>query len=189
MKRSLLCVCSMLLLIPLLGCWWYVTPEAQRRFQARPQKPTITVYPVHVALRGKVTQGDFRLGREVVSWLNAQQLAEASFGHPGVPIAVQWHRNQAKMAEESAKAFGTWVQQAQIATDYALLVEILCNGEETKVLGVHFYLAEKSGLLADGSLTNSHWEEFKRINPVDRYGGLSVFKEMLQKRWQGPSRP
>jgi hypothetical protein len=190
-KNSLRFLCGLLLPILLCGCWGYVSSEAQRRFEARQQKFTVTVYPVHVARRGKGTKGDYGLGREVASWLNSQHMAEATFGQPGVPIAVKWHANQAKMAEESAKAFGAWVKQADLATDYALLVEILCNGDETNVLGVHFYLAEKSGLLADGGLTNSHWDEFRRVNPVDRHGGLSVLKEMIQKRWLGPehSRP
>jgi hypothetical protein len=54
---------------------------------------------------------------------------------------------------------------------------------------VHFYLAEKSGLLAAGGLTNSQWDEFKRIKPVDRQGGLSVLKEMTKKRWLGSNSP
>ena len=127
--------------------------------------------------------GDFALGRELVEWLNAQKIADAKFGRPGVPIPVKWSANQAKMAEQSAQAFGAWVKQANIATDYALLAEILCNRNETEVMGVHFYLAESSGLLAAGGLTNSHWDEFKRIKPLDRQGGFSVLKEMIRKRW------
>ena len=93
------------------------------------------------------------------------------------------------MARRSAEAFGAWVIQAQIATDYALLAEILCNPDETQILGVHYYLAEKSGLLAAGGLANSHWEEFERIKPVDRRGGFAVLKEMIQKRWSGSKPP
>jgi hypothetical protein len=140
---------------------------------------TVTVYPVHV-VRGAKTMGDARLGRELVQWLNAQGLADASFGSPEIPIPVDWHANQAKMAEHSAKAFGAWVAKTPPPTEYALLAEILCNPDETQVLGVHFYIAEVSGQLALGGLTNSHWDEFKRIHPVDRNGGLGVLKEMLQ---------
>lgn len=157
--------------------------EAQSRFNSRKEHVSLTVYPVHVASVGKRTAGDFQLGRELADWLNAQNMADATLGRTGVPIPVRWHANQAKMAEESAKAFGEWVKQANIATDYALLVEILCTPEEDKVVGVQFYFAERTGLLATGGLANSHWDEFKQINPTDRHGGLSVVKLLIRSRW------
>jgi hypothetical protein len=183
MKPAYRLLCGLLLSITLSGCWSYVSPEASKRFEARQGRISLTVYPVHVACRGKPTVGDFPLGHELVEWLKAQNIADATLGRPGVPIPVKWNANQAKMAEQSAHAFGGWVKQANLATDYALLAEILCNRDETEVIGVHFYLAEKSGLLAAGGLTNSHWAEFKRIKPVDRQGGLSVLTEMIKKRW------
>ena len=182
MKPLLRTLSCLLLPIALTGCWTYVSPEASKRFEARPGRFSVTVYPVHVACGGK-TMADFQLGRELVDWLNAQKIADATPGRLGAPIPVKWGANQAKMAKQSAEAFGAWVKQANIATDYALLVEILCNPNETKVMGVHFFLAEKSGLLAAGGLTNSHWDEFKRVKPVDRQGGLSVLKEMIKRRW------
>ena len=45
----------------------------------------------------------------------------------------------------------------------ALLVELLCNHDETAVIGVHFYLAERSGQLAAGGLANSHGADFQRL--------------------------
>jgi hypothetical protein len=188
MKLLLRTLPCLLLPIALTGCWSYVSPEASKRFEARHGRVSVTVYPVHVACGGR-TMADFQLGRVLVDWLNAQKIAEATPSRACARIPVKWRHNQAKMAEQSAKAFGAWVKQANIATDYALLVEILCNPNETKVMGVHFYLAEKSGLLAAGGLTNSHWDEFKRVKPVDRQGGLSVLKEMLQKRWLGAKSP
>ena len=141
----------------------------------------MTVYPVNVARGGKPTVGDFRLGDDLVAWMNARKIADARPGRPGAPIPVEWGANQARMAERSAKAFGAWVQKADLATDYALLGEILCDPGETRVIGVHFTLAERSGLVAAGGLTNSHWDEFKEVNPVDREGGLAVLKRMIEK--------
>lgn len=189
MKSPFRLLCWVLLSLLLSGCWAYVSPEASKRLEARHGLLSVTVYPVNVACGGKPTAGDFTLGRELVEWLDAQNIAAAKFGRPGVPIPVKWSANQAKMAEQSAKAFGAWVKQADLATDYALLAEILCNRDETQVMGVHFFLAEKSGLIAAGGLTNSHWDEFKRIKPVNRQGGLSVLKEMLKKRWLGSKSP
>lgn len=188
MKIPLRYVCGLLGTLVLTGCWGYVTPKAEQRFKARQAPFSVTVYPVNVSRAGKGTRGDARLGQELADWLNAEGIARADLGQPGVPILVKWHANQAKMAQESAQAFGAWVGGAKLATDYALLAEILCNGNETQVLGVHFYLAEKSGLIADGSLTNSHWDEFKRVQPVNRRGGFAVLQAMLQKRW-APRQP
>jgi len=178
MKVALRILCAPAALVLLGGCWSHVSPEASQRFQARQGRFTLTVYPVHV-VRGGRTTADFRLGRELVEWINAQDLAEARPAARGLPIAVVWRANQAKMAQQSAKAFGAWVQRESPETDYALQAEILCNRDETQVLGVHVYLAEKSGQLAAGGLTNSHWEAFQRIRPVDRQGGLAVLKEMI----------
>ena len=183
MKLLFRSLCCLLLPMALIGCWSYVSVEAQARFSSRKDQVSLTVYPVHVARIGKGTAGDFQLGSELVDWLNAKNMADATLGRPGVPIPVRWHANQARMAEESAKAFGEWVKQANIATDYALLVEILCTPEEDKVVGVQFYFAERSGLLATGGLANSHWDEFKQINPTDRHGGLSVVKLLIGSRW------
>jgi hypothetical protein len=173
----------------LTACWSYVSADAQSRFEMQRAGFSVSVYPVNISRQGNGTAADFRLGRELSDWLNARRIANARFSQPGVPVRVEWHANQAKMAEHSAKAFGTWVQQTGITTDYALLAEILCNGDETKVIGVHYYLAEKSGVLAAGGLTNSHWDEFKRINPTDRSGGLAVLKEILEKRMLAPTQP
>jgi len=182
MKTTLRFLGCLLFSILFVGCWRYVSPKAKRRFEGQRGIISVTVYPVNISRQGHGTVGDFHLGRELVDWLTAQHLANAQFAQPGAPIRVKWHANQAKMAEQSAKSFGAWVKQANITTDYALFAEILCNDSETKVLGVHFYLAERSGLLAAGGVTHSHWDEFQRINPIDRSGGFVVLKKMLQKR-------
>ena len=105
-------------------------------------------------------------------------LAEAA-----IDIPFKWERNEAKMAEQSARAFASKVAEAGLQTKYALLVEILCNGSETQVLGVHFYLSDREGRLASGGLTNSGWQEFKEVQPRDRTGGYEVATRMLEKAW------
>lgn len=170
----------------LLGCWGYVSTEARRRFETRRGPFTVTVYPVNVSRRGGGTNADGRLGRDLVEWLNAQGIAQAVPGRPGVPIRPAWRANEAAMAQRSAEAFGAWVREAAIGTDYALLVEILCGADERQVLAVHFYLAEASGRVAAGGLANDHWDEFKRLRPADRRGALAVVQERILKQWAGP---
>ncbi len=168
----------------LSGCWTYVTPMAQSRFDSRRDLVTLTIYPPHVACQGHPTRADPALGRELVDWMNGRRLARATLVRPGVPIAVEWGANQAAMAQRSAEAFGASVARAALPTDYALLVELLCNHEETAVIAVHYYLAERSGLLAAGGLANSHHEEFKRLQPKDRHAGLAVAEAMIERRWR-----
>jgi hypothetical protein len=144
---------------------------------------TVTVYRVNV-IKGATLEHDEDLAIEIMQFLRRENLAYAQLAAADVEIPVQWHRDQSKMAQESAFAFAAMVQATGIDTDYALLVEILCNGDETRVRGVHFYLADQVGNLANGGLTNSHWEEFHEIQPHDRQGGCEVAKLMLRREWQ-----
>jgi hypothetical protein len=169
--------------IALGGCWSYVSPEAQQRWQARQGRVTVTVFPVHV-IRGPVVEQDAALARRLAALLGELGMAEAVVGTPSVEAPFQWGHNQAKMARSSAQAFAAHVEKASIGTQYALLVEILCNPAETEVVGVHFYLAEQSGLLAAGGLANSHWEDFKELQPRDRHGGYEVAARMIRRGWR-----
>ncbi|HLO65939.1 MAG TPA: hypothetical protein VK188_02900 [Holophaga sp.] len=185
MKR--ICACLALALTTLLpGCWGYVSTEARERFQARRGPCTVTVYPVNVSRRGGGTTADGRLGRDLAAWMNAQGIAQAVPGRPGVPIRPVWRANEARMAQGSAEAFGAWVREAAIGTEYALLVEILCGADESQVLAVHVYLAEASGRVAAGGLANGHGEAFKRLRPSDRQGALAVAQERILELWAGP---
>jgi hypothetical protein len=169
--------------IALGGCWSYVSPEAQQRWQAREGRVTVTVFPVHV-IRGPVVEQDEALARRVAVLLSELGTAEAVIGAPPVAAPFQWGHNQAKMAQQSAVAFAARVEKASIGTQYALLVEILCNPAETEVVGVHFYLAEQGGQLAAGGLANSHWEDFKELQPRDRNGGYEVAARMIRRGWR-----
>jgi hypothetical protein len=168
--------------IALAGCWSYVSPEAQQRLQSRHERISVTVYPMRV-IRGPVIDQDEALARRLVAFLAEQGIADAVLGAPPIDTPFRWGHNQAKMAQASAVAFAATVERAAIGTQYALLVEILCNPTETEVGGVHFYLAERGGQLAAGGLTNSHWDEFKEVRPKDRNGGYEVVLRMLHKGW------
>ena len=169
--------------LALAGCWSYISTEAQQRFQGREGRFTVTVYPVHVMKGGSVVH-DGRLARKLVAMLTEENLADAMPGNSPVKTQFKWGANQAKMAEQSATAFAAVVKETGIQTEYALLAEILCNPQETEVLGVHFYLSDRAGRLADGGLTNSHWEEFQQVKPKDRQGGYEVLVRMLRKQWK-----
>ncbi len=173
----------LLLSITLVGCSSYISKEAQNRFQALEEPFSVTVYPVNV-VKGGTIEHDEDLARQIVTFLQQENLADPVFGTAAIEIPVDWRHDQAKMAQQSAIAFASNVKETGIQTDYALLVEILCNTDETKVGGVHYYLSDKLGNLANGGLTNSHWKEFKEVQPHDRQGGYEVVIRMLRKDWK-----
>jgi hypothetical protein len=181
MRRSTwLCL---LLSISLTGCWSYISREAQHEFQALEGPFSVTVYPVNV-VKGTTVEHDEDLALRLMAFLREENLANPVLGTAAVEIPVTWRRNQAKMAQQSAIAFATEVKTTGVQTEYALLVEILCNSTETKVRGVHFYLSDRTGNLASGGLTNSHWEEFQEVQPHDRQGGNEVAIRMLRRIWK-----
>lgn len=164
------------------GCWSYLSSEARQKFESREESFSVTVFPVSIVV-GSERQQDAELASEIADFINANQLADAVMGEGDIEIPVKWGRNQAKMAQQSALSYAEQIKSANIMTDYALLVEILCNSSETKVGGIHYYLCDKEGNLADGGLCNSHWENFQKVKPHDRKGGTEVVKLMLTDAW------
>lgn len=174
---------SVLLPVAIGGCWSYISTEAQGRFQARSTPVSVTVYPVQV-VKGGQRLHDTALAGRLATMLREEKLASPQLATTPVAIPVQWGANQAKMAQRSANAFADAVRSAAIPTDYALLAEILCNPDETQVIGVHYFLADRTGLLADGGLTNSHRDEFQQVKPRNREGGYEVLIPMLRGNWR-----
>ena len=173
----------LLLSICLTGCWSYISKEAQERFQALEGPFSVTVYPVHV-VKGPTVEHDEDLAIRLMAFLREEKLANPVLSTETVEIPVTWRHSQPRMAHQSAIAFAEQVKTTGVQTEYALLVEIFCNPAETKVGGVHFYLSDPTGNLASGGLTNSHWEEFKEVQPQDRQGGYEVATRMLHRIWK-----
>ena len=171
------------LAIVLGGCWSYVSREAQHRFESREKPFSVTVYPVDVVLGDRV-EHDEELGAKLVTFLRDEGLADPVSGTAEIDVPVDWQGNEARMAQLSANAFAAEVKKSGIKTDYALLAQILGNGEETWVGGVHFYLSDRAGKLADGGLSNSDWPDFKEVRPHDRRGGYEVLLRLLRSSWR-----
>ena len=173
----------LILLVTLLGgCWRYVSREAHQAFLAREDPISVSVYPVRV-VTGPDADYDVDLAEQLVEYFQMEGLAVAELYPQPARIPVEWSHNQAKMAENAAKEFAVYVASADLKTDYALLVDLLCNPNETKVGGIQVYIADQSGRLASGRLSNSHWDEWKEIQPHDRQGGLEVAKRLIQMSW------
>jgi hypothetical protein len=168
----------------LSGCNNYIFPEAEKRFEARTGPFSVTVYPVNVInpMDHPPIDHDTELADKIAEFLNAEGQAKALLTDTPVRYTFEPSPSQPKMAAAGARALSAQVIKDGIKTEYALLVEILEG--RTELHGVHFYLSDSSGQLANGGLTNSHWEEFKEVQPKDREGGYEVAIRMLRRKWK-----
>lgn len=172
----------------LAGCWTYVNKEAMQAFQNRCKEISVTVYPVNV-VKGNSLEHDGELASKLVHFLQNEQLANAVRGNNIHTYAFKWGSNQAAMAKRSAEAFAAQVGKDKIDTDYALLVEVLCDKYETRVMGVEYYLVDRDGKPVDGMLSNSDWPDFRAVNPKNRNDGVTIAENMLRKNWQSNNVP
>jgi hypothetical protein len=175
---------SILLVVALLlsGCYRYISPEASKEFNARVDPFSVLVYPVNVIRPPGTIHPNVQLAEKVVIFLETEELAEPVLVKEPVLYDFVFSPNQTKIVANSAKAFATQVKEAGIGTDYALLVEIMImpNGVPG---GVHYYLSDPEGELADGSFTNDHWDEFKEVQPKTADDGYEVATRMLRRIW------
>jgi len=175
---------SVMLVVALLlsGCYSYISPEASKEFNARVDPFSVSVYPVNVIKPPGTIHPSIRLAEKVVTFLETEELAKPVLVKERVRYDFVFSPNQTKIVANSAKAFAAQVREAGIGTDYALLVEIMIlpNGEPG---GVHYYLSDPEGELADGSFTNDHWDEFKAVQPKTPDDGYEVAIRMLRRIW------
>jgi hypothetical protein len=178
------CRSSILLIVAMLlsGCSQYISPQASKEFNGRADPFSVSVYPVNVIRPPGTIQPNIRLAEKVVTFLETEELAEPVLVKEPVLYDFLFSPNQTKIVAHSAKAFAAQVRDAGIGTDYALLVEIMIlpNGVPG---GVHYYLSDPKGELADGSFTNDHWDEFKAVQPKTPDDGYEVAIRMLRRIW------
>ena len=174
---------SILLLVVLLsGCYSYISPEASEKFNARTAPFSVSVYPVNVIKPPGSIHPSIPMAEKVVTFLETEKLAKPVLVKERALYDFVFSPNQTKIVANSAKAFAAQVSEAGIGTDYALLVEIMMlpNGEPG---GVHYYLSDPKGEIADGSFTNDHWDEFKAVQPKTAEDGYEVAIRMLRRTW------
>jgi len=172
----------LLLSVLLCGCWSYTTKEAVSHFENREEPFSVTVFPVNV-VKGLSVDYDENLAQRIVAFLLDENLADPVFDRHQVEIPLERKRIQSAMIKQTARAFPLLIQQRGIETEYALLVEFLCNSKETHLGAVHVYLADRKGNLAAFVLSNSHWEDFKEVQPKDRQGGFDIAIRMMARHW------
>jgi hypothetical protein len=149
------------------GCGGVVKDEDVARFRDTLGKTEITVYPAVVRELGPTvkTSWDMESAREIAEWLNGNGFGEARVSENKPEIAVKPGMNQAKMFRAGIRSFGEWVRANPPETEYACVAEYLMmrNG---KAGGIHVYCVDRAGTPVFGSLSNSHWPEFKQVKPA-----------------------
>lgn len=154
----------------------------QEAFENRTAPVSITVFPVRV-VAGQNAEYNVELGQSVLDYLIAENIGQGGLSPIAATFPVQWHRNQAKMLRESAQNFSLIVKEMHIETDYVFMVETLGNADKTHIGGVHCYLLTSDGEFVDTRLTNSHWDEYKQVEPKTPQDGIEVMKLMLENAW------
>ncbi|MBE0658822.1 MAG: hypothetical protein IH602_14110 [Bryobacteraceae bacterium] len=157
----------LLIAVLLAGCGRIVKKEAEAEFRSALGRTGITVYPAVVRELGPAvkTSWDNESAAEIAEWLNGNGFGAARVSEQNPDIAVKPGMNQAKMFRTGLRSFGDWLRTHPPETEYACVAEYLMmrNG---KAGGIHVYCADRAGTPVFGSLSNSHWPEFKEVNPA-----------------------
>lgn len=163
------------------GCMSPIDPQARDTFLARLGSTSITVFP-----------GSFRRGAEssfdpddaaaLAAMLNDAQLAVARTTDAQAPIAGPGHMDQSRMFRESAAAFGAYVREHPIDTDYALMAEYLMGHSEAG--GIHMYVVDREGRLAWGLLLNSHHAGFAADKPKSVADATKLLAQVAREELQ-----
>lgn len=169
----------MLSVVLFWSCAGVMDKQSRQVFLNRGEPFSVTVYPVHVVV-SETTTSDTSLQMEVVAHLNEKGYALAVASDEDVTIPFEWGMNQAKMFRRSAESFAQNQKGKELSTDYALLIEMLSIQVESNMGGVHYYIVDTKGNVVDGSLCNSHWEEFTSVTPTNRHEGLKVAFNLLK---------
>jgi len=179
--RLIIGLVAVSLVLAWTGCARYISKDAKRAFEKRPGTFSVTVFPVNIVRGFSLVDQDGELAEQLARFLIDEGYADAIVDPAGADIVVKRSVSQPKVMKNSAVRFSTIVRERQIRTDYALLVEIFLNHDQTVVRGVHIYLVDREGRVAMIGLNNSHWGEYKAVMPKDRQGGYQVAVRMLRR--------
>lgn len=144
------------------GCGGVADPAAEKQFMQVLGETTVTVFPTCVR-EGKQLRDDADSAARIRAFLEDENLAKAVRSDVHVPITSEWGMNQARMFRDSAADFAAFVKANPIDTEYAVMAEYLFGKSEAG--GVHVYVVRKDGVIAYGSLWNSHQKVFSDVSP------------------------
>ena len=174
--------CLFVLLFMAVGCDQVVSDAARRQFESRNSPFAVTVFPFHI-IAGNQLSHDQDLARRLAEFLNSSHLAEPITASEQINMPAYYAVTETKRIRLAARHFQRALDHMDISTDYAFMAEIVFNPEESRILGVYFFLADRFGRIASARLANSHHSEFQKIQPKDRNDGFRVLVEMIREGW------
>jgi len=138
-------------------------------------KTKTLVCPVHI-LDNQKSLYDTISSKKIVEYINNKKYAYASTTLLYPPANNEWRGNEAKMLTISIDYFIEFVKRNNLPDDtYILYTEFLKAGQNSMVIGVHYCLLNNKGEIAMRGLLNSHWDEFKKVNPKTNNDCVNVF--------------
>jgi len=168
------------------GCEQVVSEDARERFENRNGPFSVTVFPIHV-VSGNVLEHDAALAQRLVEFLRSSHLAEPIASDERIEMPAYYTVTETKRIRLAARHLQRTIDPIDLSTDYALMAEIVSNPEQTRVLGVYFFLSDRFGRIASARMANSHHQEFQKVNPKNRSDGFRVLTEMIREGWLSPS--
>lgn len=181
-SRPLVFTALLIFLTAVAGCDPVVSDAARRRFEARSGPFAVTVFPIHV-ISGSQMDHDAELARRLSEFLQSSHLADPIVYAEKIKMPPYYRVTETKRIRLIARHFQRAVDQIDLTTEYAFMAEIVCNPDETKVLGVYFYLADRFGRIASARMANPHHREFQQIHPKDRTDAFRVLTDMIREGW------
>ena len=143
------------------GCKGVVDDQANATFMQKLGRTSFTVFPA--VKRSNALSYDHDAAAQIAAFLTGAQLGEVTVAAAEVPLDGGWHHNQARMLAESAASFAAYLKEHPVETEYALLAEYLFGRSE--VGGIHCYILDAEGRVADAVLLNSHHRPFADAQP------------------------
>ena len=132
--------------------------ERQAAFKQAAVTATLLIYPVHAG-----DQMSPESATHLAQMINEAKLLKASAADQGPQLEVKPDMNEQKMLWGMARAFSTEVQAHPPEADYVLYADYLMR--KSGVGAVHFAICDRKGQLVIVDFQNSHWDDFKAINP------------------------
>jgi hypothetical protein len=132
--------------------------ERQAAFKQAAATATLLIYPAHAG-----DQMSPKSATHLAQMINEAKLLKATAADQGPQLEVKPDMNEQKMLWGMARAFSTEVQAHPPKSDYVLYADYLMG--KNAVGGVHFAICDSKGQLVIVDFQNSHWDDFKAINP------------------------
>jgi hypothetical protein len=167
------------------GCGSAIDRNAQSQFHKSLPAASITVFPA-VRRQGQTITYDAAAARTIAAALTAEKVASASAGDVEVKITGPWHMDQSRMWRESATEFAEFIKANPIQTEYAALPEYLLSPRAA--VGVHIYIVDAQGRIAEGFLLNSHHAAFSKADPKSADDCTQLLVQVIKDAWHSGTR-